>query len=95
MCFTHGYGKYVKGTGSIYQFKEKSEVSGNMLDYSGRVRYFTPAELLRFHGFASTFSFPKEIPIQKQYKLIGNSLSVDVVSFLLKELLIDANFKSS
>jgi len=50
----------------------------------GILRYFTPAELLKFHGFSNEFIFPTEIPLQKRYKLIGNSLSVDIVTFLLK-----------
>ncbi len=58
-----------------------------MLDYSGIVRYFTPAELLHFHGFASGFVFPGSVGMHKQYKLIGNSLSVDMVSYLLAKLL--------
>lgn len=27
LCFTHGYKSYVKGTGSVYQFGEKTKVS--------------------------------------------------------------------
>jgi len=26
LCFTHSYGKYLKGTGSVYQISEKMKV---------------------------------------------------------------------
>ena len=43
----------------------------NMLDYSGRLRRFTPTELLALFGFPPTYEFPSEISLEHQYKLIG------------------------
>ena len=67
-----------------------------------RIRPWTPTELLRLFGFVSnktrseednssnkvpSFLFPPDIKLQTQYKLIGNSINVTVVSILLYELL--------
>jgi len=60
----------------------------NMLRYAGRVRRFTPRELLSLFGFPSEFTFPKDIPLEHQYKLIGNSVNVTVVSRVATELLL-------
>jgi site-specific DNA-cytosine methylase len=64
-----------------------------------RLRYFTPNELLRLFGFNPPLSkplkcphffvFPEEIALRKQYELIGNSLSVEVVRHLLNRLLVE------
>jgi tRNA (cytosine38-C5)-methyltransferase len=59
----------------------------NMLIYSGRLRRFTPQELLSLFGFPKHFVFPEAIPLEHQYKLIGNSISVVVVTALMMELL--------
>ena len=63
-----------------------------------RLRYLTPNELLRLFGFnqplKSThdlFVFPEEVSLRKQYELIGNSLSVDVVHHLLSRLLTSSS----
>ena len=57
-----------------------------MSDYNSILRFFTPKELLKFHCFSKQFSFPPSLSIIQQYKLIGNSLNVQVVTFLLKIL---------
>jgi tRNA (cytosine38-C5)-methyltransferase len=59
----------------------------NMLNYSGRLRRFTPSELLLLFGFPRNFAFPEDIPLEHQYKLIGNSISIAVVTALMVELL--------
>ncbi|CAE7774788.1 TRDMT1, partial [Symbiodinium pilosum] len=53
------------------------------------VRYFTPQELLRIAGFPSNFCFPGTITPHQRYKLIGDSVNVDVVSALLNFLLFE------
>jgi len=60
----------------------------NMLRYAGRVRRFTPKELLSIFGFPSDLTFPNDIPLEHQYKLIGNSVNVTVVSRVATELLL-------
>ncbi|CAJ1418334.1 unnamed protein product [Effrenium voratum] len=52
------------------------------------VRYFTPQELLRIHGFPETFSFGKATQHQR-YKLIGDSINVNVVAELMRYLLFE------
>ena len=60
----------------------------NMLQYSGRLRRFTPHELLRLFGFPTSFGFPAGISLDHQYKLVGNSINVVVVTELMKVLLL-------
>ena len=52
-----------------------------------RLRFFAPAEIARLHGFgANELAFPPETSRKKQYELLGNSLSVTVVTHLLRYL---------
>ena len=62
------------------------------------LRYFTPAELLRLHGFPEGFSFGPIAGVDAEgdgacltprqcWKLVGNSVSVVVVAELLRALL--------
>jgi len=59
----------------------------DMLRYSGQLRRFTPKELLTLFGFPKSFSFPSDITLDHQYKLVGNSINVTVVTLLVKLLL--------
>ena len=52
-----------------------------------RVRLLAPRELLRLHGFPETFEFPPGVTNRQAFALIGNSVSVQVVTGLLEELL--------
>ena len=67
-----------------------------------KLRYFTPKEVANLHGFPKSFSFTTRRTVEgstihisdvitkkQQYGLLGNSLSVAVVSALLKYLIID------
>ncbi len=57
-----------------------------MKKFIGRLRYFTPEELLRLFCFpVDSFSFPLDEALtrRKKYSLIGNSLNVRVVGALL------------
>ena len=55
-----------------------------------RLRYFTPDELLRLFDFNQpnemTFSFSADISRKSQYRLIGNSVNVRVVTALIEYL---------
>lgn len=97
-CFTKSYGRYVEGSGSVIQTNDvlekeiKDESNPELLLEELRkrkLRYFSPEEMLRIHGFPSNFQFPDGITTLQSYKLIGNSLNVTVVkeliSYLLKE----------
>ncbi|ESN93362.1 hypothetical protein HELRODRAFT_89038 [Helobdella robusta] len=96
-CFTKGYGRYVEKAGSIFQtspsevdlFPYKNHESDEQfvaeVDKLG-LRFFTPREIANFLCFPSTFEFPANLNIQQQYRVLGNSLNVHVVSMLLKLL---------
>lgn len=61
----------------------------------GKLRYFTPEELLRLFGFDSPpgnphgafFPVDEKLTLRKKYELIGNSLNVTVACRLLHLLL--------
>lgn len=58
-----------------------------------RLRYFSPSELLRLFCFESpssdhpAFEWPEGISTKTKYKLIGNSVNVEVVRHLVNYLL--------
>ena len=52
-----------------------------------RPRFFVPMEIARIHGFPESFAFPPAVGRKKQYELLGNSLSIQVVAALLRYLL--------
>ncbi|KAH6600972.1 hypothetical protein BASA50_001977 [Batrachochytrium salamandrivorans] len=53
-----------------------------------RLRYFSPAEMGRLHGFQpDQLQFPASTTMVQRFKLIGNSLHVDVVRMLIDYVL--------
>jgi tRNA (cytosine38-C5)-methyltransferase len=58
-----------------------------MIDYFGKVRFFTPMEIMRIMCFIDKFEFPNNVTVKSQYKLLGNSINVRVVYYLLELLL--------
>lgn len=83
-CFTKSYGQYVKATGSLINIKDKlsSEDKQEFI-----LRYFTPREVSNLLCFPQTFNFPNSTTRKQQYRMLGNSLNVKVVSYLLHMLL--------
>jgi DNA (cytosine-5)-methyltransferase 1 len=72
-CFTAAYGR--------------SPVrSGSYLETPGGARRFSPAEVLRLLGFPPTFTLPPTLPLEKAWRLAGNSLSLPPVRALLAQL---------
>ncbi|MEQ1902670.1 MAG: DNA cytosine methyltransferase [Pirellulaceae bacterium] len=69
-CFTSAYGRSHIRSGSYLR------------DAKGE-RYFTPREIIRWLGFPDSFRFPPTISRSQCWSLAGNSLSIDVVRFLL------------
>jgi len=53
------------------------------------VRYFTPSELLRIAGFPRGYMFPENVTPRQCYKLLGDSVNVDVIAHLLHFLLFE------
>lgn len=48
------------------------------------LRYFSGSELARLFGFGDAFSFPSEVTVKQQWKLVGNSLNVRVASRIVE-----------
>jgi DNA (cytosine-5)-methyltransferase 1 len=69
-CFTSGYGKSLMYAGSYLKWK-------------GKLRRFSPDEILRLLGFPNSFTWPPSISLRKRWHLAGNSLSV----YALREIL--------
>ena len=131
-CFTHSYGKYVRGTGSVLyvgdeklqtncinkddntEIKDKFELispeersfdtNWNGMDLKNKLRYFTGREMARLMGFpvegdksgtnSPSFSFPSNCTQKQQWKLMGNSLNVQVASRLAEIALRSQGFKN-
>jgi tRNA (cytosine38-C5)-methyltransferase len=88
-CFTKAYGSsYVLGTGSVIQMAPK-DVQGDPEDPRSllnlKLRYFTPSEICRLHGFNDKMDWAG-LSRRQQYALLGNSLNAIVVSELIKYL---------
>eukprot|EP00735_Rhodelphis_limneticus_P014380 TRINITY_DN83_c0_g1::TRINITY_DN83_c0_g1_i1::g.14789::m.14789 TRINITY_DN83_c0_g1::TRINITY_DN83_c0_g1_i1::g.14789 ORF type:complete len:366 (+),score=37.26,sp/O14717/TRDMT_HUMAN/39.44/6e-83,DNA_methylase/PF00145.12/2.3e-42 TRINITY_DN83_c0_g1_i1:54-1151(+) len=99
-CFTKSYTQYLEGTGSVIctqgttkDLPSMEEIANNYTDavadqlIAKQLRFFTPREILRLHGFPDSFQFPDATTLRQRYKLLGNSLNARVVSELLKYLL--------
>ncbi|CAH3031200.1 unnamed protein product [Pocillopora meandrina] len=95
-CFTKAYGHYAEGTGSVLKMAniDDSDIFRRYQDLADdkqkaellsilKLRYFTPREVANLHGFPFEFRFPSSLSIKQQYRLLGNSLNVLVVSELL------------
>lgn len=93
-CFTKSYSRYLEGTGSVFCNMNRNELnlqlksieSNSQPKSSLQLRFFTPKEVSRLMSFPATFSFPSDVNEKQQYKLLGNSINVAVVSELIKLL---------
>jgi site-specific DNA-cytosine methylase len=81
-CFTSAYGR------SIVR-------SGSYLRTSTGLRRFSPNEILRLLGFPDTYELPTEITPAAAWPLVGNSVSVRAVSWLLRPVLDRAAARTS
>lgn len=104
--FTKAYGSnYIIGTGSFLQTERLAldfEPDDQATLLTLGLRFFTPMEIAQLHALpvaddARTcpslphkFSFPPQVTIPQQYRLLGNSLNVRVVSLILRHLLASA-----
>lgn len=100
-CFTRGYGHMLQGSGSVYQTNIDIDAHETMLQISELneserlvklrelgLRFFTPREIANLMCFPETFGFPDNVTDQQKYRLLGNSVNVEVISFTLKLLLL-------
>jgi tRNA (cytosine38-C5)-methyltransferase len=95
-CFTHSYGKYIKGSGSVLYTGDAGRIGGLQdpqerqydsswsvgLDLDQHLRYFSGMEIVRLFGFTRNFSFPPDCTLKQQWKLMGNSLNVLIAARL-------------
>ncbi|XP_066913521.1 tRNA (cytosine(38)-C(5))-methyltransferase-like [Clytia hemisphaerica] len=102
-CFTKAYGKYIEGTGSIFTKISKSQAEEIFkkikslpegqneeqfqLLRSLKLRYFTPIEISKLLCFPDDFSFPDKMTVRQRYQLLGNSVNVYTIGYLMKEYL--------
>ena len=73
-CFASSYGKAIVRSGSY-------------LETQWGYRRFSPREVARLLGFHDTFHLPETLSIQRQWHLLGNSLSLPAIQHILKWLL--------
>ena len=74
-CFTSAYGRSPVRSGSYLRLA------------SGGVRRFHPREILKLLGFPPEFDLPESLACRQAWRLVGNSLSVDVVRRWLSAVL--------
>lgn len=73
-CFGSSYGVVSSGAGSYLELAE------------GGYRRFSPREILRLLGFPESFRLDSAVSLKKQWKLVGNSLSLPVVRYVLSHV---------
>jgi hypothetical protein len=72
-CFTAGYGR------SLVR-------SGSYLQTSSGLRRFSPQEILRMLDFPAGYRLPPGLPLRAAWPLVGNSLSVRAVRWVLSAI---------
>lgn len=71
ICFTRGYFKCRKASGSLIQLPD------------GNVRFVAPDEILDLFGFSKQFQLPEQMPMPVQWRLVGNSVDVRAIKAVL------------
>ncbi|KAI8809423.1 S-adenosyl-L-methionine-dependent methyltransferase [Cladochytrium replicatum] len=88
--FTKAYGSHqLVGTGSVLitrNFEAQFDFDDPTTLLPFGLRFFTPKEVQKLHGFPPTFTFPDSITRIQRYRLLGNSLNVEVVARLLRPI---------
>ena len=75
ICFTSGYGKSLKASGSYLETA------------SGSIRYFAPEEILALLGFNKEFQFPDKMSLATRWRLVGNTVELRSLRAALSILL--------
>lgn len=62
-----------------------------------QLRYFTPREVANLMSFPilEHFSFPECVTNKQRYRLLGNSVNINVVAYMIKSLYKDVGFENS
>ncbi|KAI9309657.1 S-adenosyl-L-methionine-dependent methyltransferase [Cunninghamella echinulata] len=74
----------------INELKKEQNKDQEMLKllYTLQLRYFTPHEVAKLMGFPKEFTFPEKTTKKQQYRTLGNSINVTLVSCLMKYLIM-------
>jgi DNA (cytosine-5)-methyltransferase 1 len=60
--------------------------SGSYLKTPSGLRRFSPTEILRLLGFPKSYTLPSDLPIEIAWRLVGNSLSLHPVRYVLSAI---------
>lgn len=82
ICFTKNYARCMKSSGSILQTPRG-------------LRRVSPKEILRLLGFPEEFAFPKTVDLETQWRLVGNSVDVRAIRFILNQVAQSCHFDRS
>jgi tRNA (cytosine38-C5)-methyltransferase len=89
----HWLSGFSKTTATFLEFARTQDIS---LLHKLQLRYFSPSEILRISHFLpiketrfTTFVWPSNVSEKTKYRLLGNSVNVDVIRRLLDFLLAD------
>jgi DNA (cytosine-5)-methyltransferase 1 len=82
ICFTSGYGKSFKSSGSLLQ-------------QDNVVRHFSPREILSLMGFESDFRFPPDMDLRTCWRLVGNSVDIRCIRRVLGSVERKSNWVKS
>jgi tRNA (cytosine38-C5)-methyltransferase len=88
-CFTKAYSRRVdRSAGSCLLMNASGPVPDlpPLPELYGRLRKFSPLEISSLFGFPSTFSFPPEMSLARQWACIGNSVNVSAVRAVMATL---------
>lgn len=96
-CFTSSYGHYLTGTGSFLLINDEEIVLNRLIELKKNpekastisLRKFKPREIANLMGFPVDFQISEQTTLRQTYKLLGNSVNVKVIGYLLKILLLN------
>jgi len=81
ICFTKNYERCMRASGSLIRTK-----SGT--------RRVSPEEILKLLGFSDRFCFPDQISRSLRWRLVGNSVDVRAIKFILSSIGVIASEKA-
>lgn len=73
-CFTSGYWKSYRASGTFIEVD------------NGKIRRFSPDEIVALMGFSATFAFPEQLTLQAKLQLAGNTVDVRSIEYILDGL---------
>jgi DNA (cytosine-5)-methyltransferase 1 len=73
ICFTKNYASCMRASGSLVQTPRG-------------IRRVSPEEILGLLGFRSAYSIPESVEREWQWRLVGNSVDVRAITYLLQQI---------